>query len=101
MTLAEAKARLVELGQKRSVPAKILADPLARTGLLLLGGVVAGRLLLRRPGNDGAGASIRRAAVRAGLAAAPALVEQFVHGIARRSTAHERAHGTPDGQPRA
>lgn len=86
---AEAKRRLLELGNNESLSSKLLGSPVARAGLLLVGGALLGRLIGRR-GKGGAGASLRRAVLRTGLAAAPLLVEQFVRGM---STHTDKSNG--------
>lgn len=100
MSAADAKARLRELGARNSAAAALLGNPAVRAGAFLLGGLLLGRVVGGR-GKEGAGTSLRRMAMRAGLAAAPLLVEQFVRGLAshaprpsRHST--EASQGAPD-----
>jgi hypothetical protein len=91
LTVAGAKSRIIELGRSRSPVARVLRNPFACAGILMIGGAVAGRLLGRRSRNDRA--SLVRLAIRAGTAAAPLLVQQLVRGVTKRAA--ERS--TPTG----
>lgn len=82
MTPAEAKRRLLELDRRESSPAALLGNPIVLAAALLALGVSL-RATRGRHRNDGAGAAFRKIAARAALAAAPALVEQFIRGISK------------------
>lgn len=88
LTQAEAKARLLALGQPQSGVARILGSPLAQAGALVLGGIVVGRFFARR--RPGTGASLGDLALRAGAAAAPLLVQQFIRGVTRHAEGNSR-----------
>ncbi len=85
MSAADAKARLRELGKRDFAAGSILRNPVVRAGALLAGGLFLGRVLGARR-KDSTGSSLRRTAVRAGLAAVPLLVEQFVRGYAKHAS---------------
>lgn len=86
-SLGDAKTRLLELGRVESPSAKLFGSPAVRAGALLVAGALLGRMLGRR-GKDGAGASFRGTVMRAGLAAAPLLVEQFIRALSERAVSH-------------
>jgi len=84
MSVTDAKANVLVLGRKASEPGQLLGNPAVRAAILLAAGAFLGRTLVRRR-KDGAGASLRSLAMRAGLAAAPLLVEQFLRSTTGRT----------------
>jgi len=88
MTVAQAKARLHEVGQNPGAGMKWLASPLLRTGLIVAVGAIAakaifGRRGVRRDNSASSGGAMSRAVIQALLAAAPMLIKHFIRSSPR------------------
>lgn len=94
MSAVAAKERLLDLGRKESMPAKLLGSPVVRAGALLVAGAFLGRMLGRRD-KGGAAASLRSTVLRAGMAAAPFLVQQFARAMTDRPASHNGRPAEP------
>ena len=96
MSVAEAKARLRELGLRKSeAPTGFLESPLFRSGALLLGGALLGRLFKRggKPAASGIGDTI----VKSMAAAAPLLIATLLKSLSQgeKRAASPGAPGAP------
>lgn len=91
---ADAKDRLLELGRREHTAASLLGSPLVRAGAMLAAGALVATMLRHR-GKESTGASFRKVAIRAGIAAAPLLVEQFVSQMKQRDGSRRRASPDP------
>ncbi len=86
MSVREAKARLLAPARESGGIFGLLSSPLVRGGaLLLLGAALAHRFRARSKGDFAA--AVIGSLTRAGMAAAPLLIGQFVRGVAGRVAA--------------
>lgn len=102
MSVADAKARLLEFGAHPSGLGNPLANPVVLAGAAVIVGVIVARRLVPRS-RQSPPASLLSLLSQAGAVAAPLLVEQFVRGIASHRSptpAAEARNGTvqPAGQ---
>lgn len=82
ISVADAKARLLEAGTQGPGPASLLAGRAAGAGALLLAGTLIGSRLSKKS-DQRPGSPLLNLLARAGTVAAPLLMEQFVDGILR------------------
>lgn len=88
MTVAQAKARLHEIGHGSGDAMPWLANPLVRAGMLVAVGAIAGRAIFGRRGTKGGQSAglhgqMSRVVMQALLAAAPMLIQHFVRASPR------------------
>lgn len=80
MTVAEAKARLLELSQKKHSALDFLASPAIRQTVMILAGALLGsRVISGR--KDRLGSSLSRILIRAAMAVAPLLVQELLRAF--------------------
>ncbi|MFN7430949.1 MAG: hypothetical protein ACK5TP_10270 [bacterium] len=103
-TVAEAKARLLELGQRPAEPHTLLGNPIVRAGILLAGGALLGRAFRKRskhaqPSKDqptnsgtdpGQASPLRHIAMQLLLAAAPLLMKHIAESISKANAANKQ-----------
>jgi hypothetical protein len=106
-TVAEAKARLLELGQRPAEPHTLLGNPIVRAGILLAGGVLLGRAFGKRnkhaqPGKDqptstepNPTSAVRHIAMQLLLAAAPLLMKHIAESISKATATSKQDDPKP------
>ncbi len=106
-TVAEAKARLLELGQRPAEPHTLLGNPIVRAGILLAGGALLGRALGKRskhaqPGKDQPTSTepnptspLRHIAMQLLLAAAPLLMKHIAESISKATATSKQDDPKP------